>query len=143
MTEIGETRQRLVPRRPSNTVGESMTQQNFKDECDVNNIMRKFEKTGMVSHVNSVQGTYADYTDMPQSYHEALEQVQSAHDMFMTIPAKIRAEFNNDPGEFLAFVEDPANADKLRDMGLAKAKPEPVPDPPKADPEPPTPPPQE
>lgn len=104
------------------------TQQSFKDECDVNNIMKKFERTGMLEHLNEFQGNYGDFTDVPQSYHDAVNQVLAAQDMFMTIPAKVRAEFQNDPGLFLNFVDDPANADRMVELGLAKPRVEAVAD---------------
>lgn len=95
------------------------TQQQFKEQCDVNEIMKRFERTGMLDHLNTFQGNYGDFLDVPQSFHDAVNQVLSAQDMFMTIPARVRAEFNNDPGEFLAFVSDPANADRMVELGLA------------------------
>lgn len=98
--------------------GPSMTKQSFKDECDINNIMAKFERTALLEHVNQHQGNYGDFTDAPQDYHEAMNQVIAADDMFQTIPAKLRAAFNNDPGEFLAFTNDPENLDRMRDLGL-------------------------
>lgn len=119
-------RERLVPRMPQNTVGASVAIQSAKAECDINNIMRKFEKTGMVEHVRSVEGSYGDFTGFPQSYHDSLNQVLAAQQMFESIPAKVRKRFNNDPGEFLTFVENPDNIDECRKLGLAVAKPEPA-----------------
>ena len=98
----------------------SRTQVSFKEECDINNIMKRFERTGMLDHLNQYQGRYGDFLEVPQSYHDAVNQVIAANEMFMTIPAKVRAMFNNDPGEFLAFVENPENADRLVELGLAR-----------------------
>lgn len=37
-------------------IGEhSLTQQNFAGETDVNNIMRKYEKTGILTHVHAMR----------------------------------------------------------------------------------------
>lgn len=104
------------------TVGPSLTRESFKDECDVNNILRRFEKTGVVEHVRQTGGRYGDFTGAV-TYHEALNQVLRAEEMFMSLPAKIRARFSNDPGEFLVFVEDPANADELVQLGLVRPAP--------------------
>lgn len=95
----------------------SMTHQSFKDECDVNNIMAKFEQTALLEHVNTHQGRYGDFTNTPQSFQEAMEQTIAARDMFMTLPAKVRKEFDNDPGQFVEFVEG-ADEDQLRERGL-------------------------
>ena len=105
--------------------GPSRTKQSFRDECDINGIMKKFEKTGLLEHVNEHRGDYGDFTDVPQNYHEALSQVVAAEQMFMTLPAKVRARFRNDPGEFLAAVDsaDPAVQGELVRLGLAELPP--------------------
>lgn len=100
-------------------VGSSLAKQAFKKECDINAIMARYEKNGLISHVNRFQGQYGDFTD-PPGYQDALNKVISAQDMFMTLPAKVRARFGNDPGEFLEFVQDPRNSDELVKLGLAK-----------------------
>lgn len=122
-------RKRKVPRVTFETTGPSRAKQSFKDECDINGIMRRFEKTGLLEHANEYAGSYGDFTDVPQDYQAAINQVMAAEQMFMTVPAKIRARFANDPGQFLAFVGDPANGDELVRMGLAD--PRPAPDAPK------------
>jgi hypothetical protein len=43
--------------------------------------------------------------------------------MFMSLPAKIRSRFQNDPGAFLDFVQNPENRDEMIELGLAKAQP--------------------
>lgn len=100
----------------------SMTDQSFKDECDINFIMQKYEKTGLLDHVNTYQGQYGDFTDAPD-YHTALNKMNDAQEMFMTVPAKIRELFNNDPGEFLEFVLDGQNEEAMREMGLLPPAP--------------------
>lgn len=117
-------RERAVPRFVQNTVGDSMAKQSFRDECNINNIMKKFERTGMIDHVRSVEGSYGDFTDAPVDYQTAVNIVIAADNMFSSVPAKVRARFNNDPGEFLKFVEDPANIEECRSLGLAVPAPE-------------------
>lgn len=98
---------------------ESMTQQNFKRECDINNIMKKFHKTGLVDHVSTYQGDYSDISSVP-SFQDALNIVQSAQEAFDSLPSSIRKKFANDPAAFLEFVHDPQNADEMIDLGLRK-----------------------
>lgn len=102
--------------------GPSMAKQEFKRECDINNIMKKFERTGLLDHVAQYQGDYGDFTDAPASYHDAMNTVLHAQEMFMTIPAEIRAEFDNDPGTFLAAVDDPAQRGRLVELGILPAE---------------------
>ena len=42
------------------TTGESRTRQEFKEECDINNIMRKYKQSGLVEHVKEYGGRYGD-----------------------------------------------------------------------------------
>lgn len=118
-----ESRER---RLPTVIAGESKTLQNFKDECDINNIMKKFERTGMLNHAKAFEGGYGDFTDTPVDFQEAMNIVLRAEEMFATVPAKVRKEFDNDAGKFLSFVEDPANLERCRELGLALPVEEPA-----------------
>lgn len=99
----------------------SRTREAMKQECDINFILRNYRKSGLVSHVNQYQGDYGEFLAM--DFHEAMNTVAAANAMFETVPAKIRAEFANDPGLFLSFVTNPDNIDRMREMGLAPAAP--------------------
>lgn len=99
---------------------ESMTQQSFAAECDINNIMAKWEKTGVLTHVRSSEPFYGDFLET-FDYHSAVNAVHQANDFFMSLPATVRARFQNDAGAFLEFLKDPANKEELISMGLAQA----------------------
>lgn len=99
--------------------GPSRTKQSFKDECDVNNIMRKYQQTGLLNHVNRFRGDYADYTGV-QDYQASLNQVLAANEAFSSLPSKLRARFGNDPALFLDFVGDPDNRDEMERLGLLR-----------------------
>ena len=104
-------------------IGESLTHQSFVAECDINNIMSRYEKGLIIEHVNRYQGDYGDFTDAPTDYAEALNQVMAAQEMFMSLPSKIRERFENDPGQFLAFVQDPENLEEMQELGLSSRPP--------------------
>lgn len=95
------------------------TKQSFSEESNINNIMKKYEKTGMLDHLNKYEGQYGDFIAAPD-YHTAMNAIRDAGDLFMEIPATIRAKFENDPAQFLAFVQDKDNIDEMRKMGLAR-----------------------
>lgn len=95
----------------------SLTKQSHRDECDINRIMAKYEKTGVIDHVNTYQGNYGDATGVT-SYHQAMNQIRAADDAFMSLPSQIRAKFQNDPGTFLEFMDDPENNDEKILLGL-------------------------
>lgn len=114
------------PRVFAPTGGVARTKQSFKAECDINNIMAKFGRTGAVAHVNRYSGRYGLFA--PIDFRDAMETVRQASEMFDALPAKLRARFSNDPAVFLEFVQDKENLPELRKLGLAMAeKPAPVP----------------
>lgn len=104
---------------PTKLSGDSLTKQEFRDECDIHTIMKKYEKTGLVDHASRFRGRYGDFLDAP-TFQESIDAVRKAEEMFMSLPSRIRGEFENDPAKFLEFAQDEANFDKLREMGLAK-----------------------
>lgn len=96
-----------------------VTQQHFKDEANINNIMIKYGARRVLEHYGQFKGNYGDFTDV-QDYQESMNQVIAAQDMFATLPAKLRNRFKNDPSEFLAYVADEANRDEMKTLGLLK-----------------------
>lgn len=97
----------------------SLTKQCFKDETDINNIMRKFETTGILPENMRGPGQYGDYSELP-SYQESLQVVLDAEERFMQLPAKVRKRFRNDPAELIDFCSNPANLDEMYNLGLAE-----------------------
>lgn len=103
----------------------SLTRSEFADECDINSIMARYEKTGVMpgQALPNQPPMYLDLTEVPD-YRSALEQVMEAQEAFMRLPAKARAEFDNDPAQFVQFAADPANIEQMRSWGLAPPAPE-------------------
>ena len=106
------------PRVPFETQGETMTKQAFKNETDINWILHRYQKTGLIEHVNRLQGEYVDLGSSVD-YHQASNMLLAAQEAFDSLPSSIRKRFDNDPGSFLAFVEDPKNAQEMVELGLA------------------------
>lgn len=101
--------------------GTSRAKQSHKAECDINTIMAKYKKTGLIDHMARSAGEYADVSGA--DFQSAQLVVAGAKSMFQGLPASIRARFENDPGEFLAFMDNPANVNEAVELGLL-AKPE-------------------
>lgn len=95
---------------------EGRTKQSFKDECDINKIMAKFQTTGLIEFVNQNQGRYLDCTGV--DYQEAMLTVANANSMFQSLPSGIRAYFENDPALFVDFASNPENLPQMHEMGL-------------------------
>lgn len=96
----------------------SLTRQEFADECDINNLMAQYEKSGVISHVNKTPPQYLDLSETPD-LQTAINIIRDAETAFMTLPAKTRAEFENNPVEFIKFAENPENLKQMQDWGLA------------------------
>lgn len=95
-------------------------QQQFKDECDINTIVRRFGLTGELPNDVRVP-QYADFTDAVSDYQTALHQVIAADREFMRLPPDLRYRFRNDPQQLLEFVSDESNRDEAQKLGLLKA----------------------
>lgn len=101
----------------------SLTRQEFADECDINKLMAQYEKTGILpTNVNTGQPRYLDVSDVPdlQAAHHVLHEATIA---FMSLPATIRRDFDNDPVKFINFAENPENLPKMREWKLAPPLP--------------------
>jgi phage internal scaffolding protein len=107
------------PHKPCffHTEGESLTQQHFKEECDVVNIIKRHDRNGIIEHVQRGQARYGDFSEV-SDYREALDLVKNAQEEFMSIPSDIRKQFDNNPGKFYEFVSNPDNKDELIKMGF-------------------------
>lgn len=106
--------------------GKNITQQQFKDDCDINKIMARFVKTGVLEHVrqNNPEGEYGFASS--DTFRDSMEIVADANSMFESLPSAIRNEFENDPAKFLEFAENPENLPQMQEMGLAnKLQPDP------------------
>lgn len=106
--------------------GASRTRQEFKDECDINSIMRRYQKTGILTHTASRAPKYVDFGDGVPDFQTAMNMMLEAEAAFMQLPAVVRKRFENDPQEFVAYAADEANLPQLREWGLAA--PEKTPD---------------
>jgi len=105
---------------------ESLVDQVGDGLIDVNHIMARFERMPTAEELAAAgltsAGFYGDFIDAP-AFEDALNISNAAKAQFALLPAHVRGRFENDPGRFLEFVGDPANADELVTMGLRK-KPE-------------------
>lgn len=95
----------------------SRTKQNFKDQCDINNIIKKYRKNGVNPFVVTESARYGDYSEVP-SYQDSLNFIISADEAFMKLDPRIRARFQNNPGLLIDFCADPNNREEAVKLGL-------------------------
>ena len=110
-----------TPDSPALEFGESMTQQHFKDECDINNILKSYR--GKIP-ASTEPAFFMDCTvnDL-QSAYEIAEDIGARFD---SLDSEVRARFNNNPLELLEFVHNADNETAAIELGLLP-KPEPAP----------------
>lgn len=94
--------------------GEGRTKQSFKDECDINNIVEKYQRTGAVSHANNYEAQYGDVN--VADFQTAMNTVAQANTMFEDLPSSLREEFGDTAG-MLNFFET-AGEEELAKYGL-------------------------
>ncbi len=103
--------------------GKGRAKQSFKDECDINKILAKYQKTGAVTHLNKHGAQYGEATSL--DFRGAMELVTNAQNMFEDLPSSLRTRFANDPAQFMDFVQDiEKNEDEMRELGLLPPKSE-------------------
>lgn len=105
----------------------SRTKQEFKDECDINVLMKRYQKTGLFPQYPGQEPRYVSNIGVPD-YQESLNIVMKARSEFESLNSELRKRFDNDPAKFLAFVNDEKNGDELVKLGL-RERPAPAPEP--------------
>lgn len=111
------------------TKKEGRTIQSAADETDINTIVRRMG-LGQLPPVTAripMTGEFAEVFD----FQSAMNLVNDANEAFSQLPANLRYRFNNNPGEFLQYMETPGHEDELRGMGILPPIPVATPEPPK------------
>jgi phage internal scaffolding protein len=103
------------------TKGESLTEQQFAEESQILNKIRKYDSQGFFDSINRNPAQYNDFTQV-RDLADAIDQIEQARDAFQTIPSDIRKKFNNSPSEFFDFASKESNYDELVKLGLATAQ---------------------
>lgn len=102
----------------------SMTQQQFKDEADINYIVSMYDSSGVMPTFHgdgqaAAQPVFGDFASLPDNAQEMYNRMIEAKNNFDNLPLEVRKRFNYDPAAFLDFVDNPENLDELVAMGLA------------------------
>lgn len=102
-----------------------LTQQHFRDECDINVIVDRFLRTGEMPQVDFTEIDVSDVGD----FQDAMNIVRAAEEQFAELPSKIRERFHNDPVALMRFVGSEQNRAEALALGLVQAPLEPSPAP--------------
>lgn len=96
---------------------ESITQNEFADECDINYLVEKHVKGGIPFPTSNI---YKDVSDVP-TFQDAQNTILKAKESWMNLPAKVRRHFNDNIESFLGALSDPNQKDDLIHLKVFQA----------------------
>lgn len=95
---------------------DSIVQEQFAYDCDINNIV-----AGMTSPMPIRQPVSDEVKKFsPDMYEQALLTKAKAENAFMELPSEVRTFFENNPKNMLEFISKPENQAKCIELGLMK-----------------------
>ena len=99
----------------------SMTIQSQSKDANINNIMKKYRKTGVLGDpFHQRSGYFGDFTD-GEKFRTNSQMIAEAKSDFEMLPIEMRTKFDNDVSKLLDFVAEPANEEAAIKMGLLEA----------------------
>lgn len=96
------------------------TQQHFRKEANINEILKKFKKSGLLTdprNVPTVPPQYGDFTGVVD-FQTAQNKLIAVKRYFDSLPAEIRKKFENSPEKLVYWITNPENAKEAREIGL-------------------------
>lgn len=113
-----------VPKSPvADSSKPSLTQQEFKESCDINNILAKFSVQANALGVEPSQlmpqdqGTYGDFSNL-DDFQTAQNKIAFLNDQFSNLPSDVRRRFGDDLNNFIGAISDPSRIDELGELGV-------------------------
>lgn len=101
----------------------SLTQQEFKESCDINNILAKFAVQAQALGVEPSQlmpqdqGSYGDFSNL-DDFQTAQNKIAFLNDQFSNLPSDVRRKFGDDLNNFMSAISDPSRIDELGELGV-------------------------
>ena len=98
--------------------GDSRTHTMFTEECDLPKKIKRLARMGQLeAALKQPPLMFGDFTGV-ESYMDALLRVKAANEAFMSLDAKIRRRFDNNPQALLDAIADPSRVEELRELGV-------------------------
>lgn len=116
---------------PKDPKSKSVTNQSDLDSTDINKIMARYEKTGLLT--DEITGLtrkpmYGDFTSV-SNFYDLQVKIKNVERAFGLLPAPVRSRFDNDPQKLINFLADSKNDGEAVKLGLKNAPPAPDPAP--------------
>ena len=91
--------------------------QSFKDSMDINKLLEKAQRDGLIRHGVKFEGEYDDIA--AEDFQTAQFAVAKANTMFETLPSTMRNRFGTTE-KFLQWAQNPNNANEMQKLGILK-----------------------
>lgn len=83
--------------------GKTVTEQHHAKTCNINHIINKYQKTGLVEHVNRHQANYGDVSSA--DFETAVSLVKEQETVFNELPSSVRKHYDNDVVQYLEHIQ--------------------------------------
>lgn len=94
--------------------------QSHKDSVDIHVLLQRY-KNGDVTALTCAQGAFGDFTEMPKSYAELLNNLIKGESYFNELPVEVRAKFDH---SFQKWLVSAGSDDWMQAMGMPKPEPD-------------------
>jgi len=121
----------LVPpdnRRQTEFKKPSLTQQHHANDVNINKIIERFNKTGVLGDGLQRRGNYADVS-LFGDFGECQRRIEAARESFASLPVQVKKLAGNDPSRLWDVLNNPENRQLLEKAGVLKTPEKPVPPP--------------
>lgn len=107
------------------TGDEGKTIQEQSEATDINNILERYARTGLIDHVQKHEPQYGEFA--AYDFQANQNMIAKITQTFEELPARDRQHFNNDPQQFVEFIAQQENIDDMKDGKIGNKPPsEPV-----------------
>lgn len=95
----------------------SATQQHMRDETNINTIVNRYLKTGVLGNPNATRRPmFGDFSSV--DFMHMQNAIADIGQNFASLPARVRSRFQNDPYQLIRFVENPDNKAEAIKLGI-------------------------
>lgn len=102
---------RKYPRVTSHVAGDSVTQQQFKESTDINNIVARYTRSGIDPNPGGLDRQQFGFASS-QDFTESAFRVAEVHSAFAALPSAERSAFDNDPSRWIEHISKPIPPDE-------------------------------
>lgn len=94
--------------------GQSLTEQHHARACDINTIMARYVRDGVLTHMNDHAANYGDISEL--DFKESMDTIRAVEQEFADLPAYVRAHYQQDASKYLMAISTPEGVENLRSL---------------------------